>query len=740
MSIPERSQPGLNALYIGRGLYIEAGRRDEVLVSEAFAQANGLDPGDTLGAVINGRWQRLRIVGIALSPEYVYEIRGTDLFPDNKRFGVLWMSRDALGAAFDMEGAFNDVSLSLAPGAPDAMEAEVIARLDRLLEPYGGLSAYGRREQISHRFLSDEIAQNRVFGIVLPSIFLGVAAFLIHIVLSRLVGTQREQIAVLKAFGYGNLAIGGHYVRFAVVAVLAGAAVGTGIGLWWGRVVGELYAQFYRFPVRRFDAGPGAVLLAVLVSAGAAVLGALGAARRASALPPAEAMQPEPPASFRPGLIERLGLTRFFSLTSRIIVRDLERRPYKALVSTMGIALAVVILVVGHYFEDAVRHIAEVQFRNVQRDDVTIVFNDPRPARAVYEVAYLPGVLRSEPFRTVPARLRHEHRTRRIALFGLAPEGELRRLVGQDLRTIEVPSDGMVLTTRLAEILGVAPGDRLTVEVLEGKRPVRAVTVAGLVDELVGLSAYMDVRALNRLMSEGGTVSGSFLLVDPPVAPHLYSVLKRLPAVGGVSFRKAALAGFEETLATGRLSRIELHEGDPVGRGMVLARLTPVPIDARTLAQDRARLDAAQAEKRAADARVERARAALEQAQREHQRADELSSRGLKSPQEREQTELVEATYAKELEAAVFAAQAAAFQVDAARAALLAAGSVTQGADAAPGGPARSTFITVQSPIRGRVLRVLQESERVVTTALPSWSSAILPCSRSSWTSSPPMR
>src|SRR5690606_18640757 len=237
VSVPERRAPILNDVHLRRGRWIEPGRRDEVVASEAFVEANGLALGDRIGAVLNGRWQALRIVGVGLSPEYVYEMHGTNLFPDNRRFGVLWMSREALGPAFQMEGAFNDVALRLAAGA--SLD-DVIVRVDRLLERWGGLGAYGRADQISHRFLSDEIRQNRVFGTVLPAIFLGVAAFLLHIVLSRLVATQREQIALLKAFGYAPLPIARHYLQLALVPVVVGALVGVGLGLWWAGEINRL--------------------------------------------------------------------------------------------------------------------------------------------------------------------------------------------------------------------------------------------------------------------------------------------------------------------------------------------------------------------------------------------------------------------------------------------------------------------------------------------------------------------
>ncbi len=546
VSIPERPVPMLNDLYIRQGRYVEPGRRDEILVSESFAAANKLRVGDALAAVMNGRWERMHIVGIALSPEYVYEIRGADVFPDNRRFGVLWMSRDVLGPIFNMEGAFNDVALSLSAGAG---EADVIARLDSLLEPYGSLGAFGRADQVSNHFLSEEITQDRITAISVPSIFLGVAAFLIHIVLSRLVSMQRNQVGVLKAFGYSNAAIAFHYLKFALAAALAGTTLGTLLGLWLGSGLARTYSQFFRFPLLRFEVGPRLVGFAVAISAGAACLGALAAVRAAIALPPAEAMRPEPPAHFRAGLVQQIGLERVLSLPARMILRNLERRPFKALLSVLGIALAVAILVVGRYFFDAIDRIIQVQFQTVQREDVSVIFSNPRTARARYEVAHLPGVLRSEPFRAVPARLRFAHRSRRVALLGLSPGGELRSLVDQRLQAAELPPEGLVLTRKLAEVLGVSPGDTVTVEVLEGARPVRQVPVARLVDELIGVSAYMDVRALNRLMREGQTISGSYLSVDPSLASRLYSLLKRTPAVSGVAVREAMLASFNETIA-----------------------------------------------------------------------------------------------------------------------------------------------------------------------------------------------
>ncbi|MGA8767376.1 MAG: FtsX-like permease family protein [Candidatus Acidiferrales bacterium] len=564
ISIPGRETPILNSLCIRNGSYLDPSRRDEVIVSESFANANKLNVGETIGAVINGRWERLQIVGIAISPEYVYEIRGSEVFPDNRRFGVMWMSRDALGPPFNMEGAFNDLTVSLGPGAS---EADVITRLDTLLDPYGGLGAYGRYDQLSNRFLADEIAQDRITGIFVPTVFLGVAAFLLHVVLSRLVNTQRGPIGLLKAFGYGNLSIGLHYLKFGLTAVLLGTAIGTPAGIWLGRGLAKIYEDFFRFPELSFVSSPGMIGLAILISATAACIGALGALRSVVALPPAEAMRPEAPAHFRAGIAERFGLQRFVPLSARMILRNLERRPWKAIISTFALALAGAILVVGFYFYDAINYLIRVEFQAASREDVTVTFNEPHGSSARYAVAQLPGVLRTESFRVVAARLRFEHRSRRIAIMGLEPDRQLRRLIDAHLQAVDLPPDGVVLSSSLAAILGVMPGDWITVEVLEGKRPVRQVAVADVVDDLIGTSAYMDIHALNRLMDEGPTTSGAFLAVDPLAAERLYSFLKRTPAVSGVSVREAMLASFRATIARS----LNISVGALVGFACVIA-------------------------------------------------------------------------------------------------------------------------------------------------------------------------
>jgi putative ABC transport system permease protein len=556
VGIPERRTPILNDIYLKMGRYITPGRANEVLASDAFARANGLQVGDSIAAVIHGRWQRLRIVGIALSPEFVYEIRGVgDIFPDNRRFGVLWMGEQALGAAFEMEGAFNDVALAL---APQASEADVIEAVDRSLAPYGGTGAYGRADQFSHLFLSSEIEETQVTSVMIPTIFLGVTAFLLQMVLARLVATQRDQIAVLKAFGYRNRTIALHYLELALGPVLLGAAAGTGLGVWLAVALARVYTRFFQFPVTSYHQDWTVVGAAFLVSGGAALVGAVGAVRRAVRLPPAEAMRPEAPAEFRPGIVERLGLQRLVPAAQRIILRNLERRPVKAALSIVGIGLATAIMMVGWYMFDVMDVMKEIQFQQVQRYDLMVAFYTPQSAAARWELTRLDGVSSVEPFRAVPVRLRAGYRTRRTSILGLTPGSELQRLVDRNRAMRDVPRGGLLLSDIIAGRLGVRAGDSVTVEVLEGKRPVRRMVVASVSEDIIGSGATMSLPALNAMLGEGATLSGAYLRVDPAREAALYRTLKTTPAISGVVVRESVVRGFEETITESFMISITL--------------------------------------------------------------------------------------------------------------------------------------------------------------------------------------
>ena len=546
VSLPDRGEPLLNRLYLRHGRLVAPGRNNEVVVNEAFASRHGLVPGDALAAIIHGKRQTLTIVGIALSPEYIYQLAPGATVPDFKRFAILWMARTPLESAYDMQGAFNDVLLRLAHGAH---RETVITRLDRLLERYGGRGAYARKDQVSHHFLNEELRQLRTLATAFPVIFFSVAAFLLNIVISRIIALQREEIATLKAFGYSNLAVGVHYIQLVLVIVAFGVAAGLLCGVWLGQGLSEIYIGFYRFPYLQYVLRPGVTVSAALISVAVAVLGTLYAIRRAALLPPAQAMRPEPPAVYRAALLERLGLQRWFSQPTRMITRNIERRPLKSALSMLGIAAACGVMMVGTFQGDAIDYMVDVQFNRSQREDIALSFTEPTSKRALYSLRTLPGVEYVEGARTVPVRIRFENRSYRTVIYGSEPDSQLSRVLDSELHPVVLPDEGVVINDHLGRTLGVRPGDQVMLEVLEGSRPVRPVVVTAIAKQYLGMGAYMQRRALNRLMQEGDVISGAYLAVDSDYQDRIYAELRDMPRVAGTRVRSIAVKNFYAILA-----------------------------------------------------------------------------------------------------------------------------------------------------------------------------------------------
>jgi putative ABC transport system permease protein len=546
VSVPERGEPALNTLALRQGRYPRAGAPDEAALSEPFAQAHGLALGDHLHAVLNGRWRRLTIVGVALSPEYVYTIGPGALMPDDRRFGVLWMGEEALQAAFDLEGAFNDVSLGLLRGAdPDA----VVDRVDRVLARYGSVGAYARDDQLSHWFLMNEITQLKTMARLLPTVFLAVAAFLTNMVLARLVAVERSEIGLLKAFGYPGRVIAWHYVKLVLVIGAVGIVLGWFVGYWLGLYNTITYAEFYKFPFLLYRPGPGPFAVAALASVAAALLGTIRAVREAAALPPAQAMQPPLPPMFRRGRLARFSPVRWLDQPTRIVLRQVGRWPLRSFVASAGIGLAIAVLISSMQWLDAIEHIEDVYFLQAQRQDVSVGFAQVRTIDASQSLARLPGVMVTEPMRAVAAKLRVGSRMEREAVQGVPARQRLHRVYDAAGRPVELPPEGLVISTMLAQLLDVGPGDTITVEVLEGRRPVLDVQVAGVFETYIGSPAYMEIGALNRLLREPPSVTGVHLRVDPRERDAFFRELKDVPQVSAVTLRDAAIETFRATMA-----------------------------------------------------------------------------------------------------------------------------------------------------------------------------------------------
>lgn len=544
-SLPTPSAASLNRLVLRSGRFPDPRRPDEVAVNEAFATATGLSLGAPIKAVLYGKQVTLRVVGTVLSPEYVYALSPGQIFPDNRRFGILWMGREPLGAALDLNHAFNDLLVRLGPGE---RPEEVVRRLDLLLAPYGAAGAYARADQISDKFIRSEIDQLGTMAGILPPVFLLVAAFLLNIVLARLVDTEREIIGLLNSFGYRTRTIVLHYVQLAILLSIGGLALGVLLGAWLGRALAGLYQRFYSFPALAFRVDGDVLLLAVLATLVPVALGATTAVWRSARLTPAEAMRPAAPPDYSGRLSGRIAAALGPDEPARIILRGLLRTPVRSALTVLGLAAALTLYIASQSPPAGVARMIDLGLQRADRSDLIVVFAEPRDARAWHELERIPGVLAVQPFRAVGARLRAGNRQMREGLTGVDASGDINRLVSLDGTVSAPPPHGVIISGHMARLLRVGRGDIVAASITEGERPTVALRVAGVLESPFGTTAIVERRALNRLLHEGDTLSGAYLSIDPRAVPRVYARLKASPMVAGVTIRASMLEAIRQTV------------------------------------------------------------------------------------------------------------------------------------------------------------------------------------------------
>lgn len=545
LSIPDIGRAQLNDLHLVEGRFPELSHDNEVVISKPFAEAQRLGPGGKLTAIMNGAAQRLTVTGIVLSPEYVYSIGPGDMMPDDRRFGVIWMPRAELAAIYGMRSDVNALSLRLMRGAD---EARVIAAIDELLKPYGGSGAYGRSQQISHQFLSSELTQLEAMSYVLPPIFLGVAAFLVNMTLGRLVQLEREQIGLFKALGYGSASIAWHYIKLSLLIVAIGVLIGWGVGVWLGRQMAALYAEFYKFPFLLFDERPDVFAISGLAALVAAGLGSAQAVASTVRLPAAVAMAPPVPPVYMRSVLDTIGLMRLLPMALTMALRNILRRPLRSALTTLGMALAAALLVAGLFAEDSIDFMIDATFFKSERQQASLILARPVGESGLETVRRLPGVMAAEPSRSVAVVLRNGLHSKRSAVVGKPAATDLSRVVDLDLNPVILPDRGLMLSQMMARLLDVRVGDSVEIELMDGTGRVLTETVSQIVQQFVGLGAYMELGELNRLLGEAPVANGVSLMVDDSEWPQLFAAVKAMPAVAGMTLERRTVERFRETI------------------------------------------------------------------------------------------------------------------------------------------------------------------------------------------------
>ncbi len=544
LSLPETDDPILNVPILLSGTLPLAA--SQVVVNRPFALANRLRIGDVIEANLNGRKRPLTISGTALSPEFIYTIGPGALLPDNRTFGILWIRYDAAAVAFDMTGAFNDLSLKLDRRTP---VQPVIDALDILLEPYGSLGAHGRDRQQSNSFLDAEIGQLRSMAIILPPVFFGISAFLVAMVMGRIVTLERSEIGLLKALGYSDLEICLHYLMLAGLIALAGIGIGWAVGTWLAWKMSLQYARFFDFPFLVFQVSAWVYGLSGLLALFTTTLGAARSAIIAARLAPAVAMLPPVPPKFRQTWIDRVMAVARFSQPTVMILRSLTRWPLRSALTMLGISMAVASVMASSGMRGSLEGLVDQAFYQSNRQDAMLMFAPDLPLSAIEDVGRLPGVRQVEGLQYHPAVLRNAQYEKRVAIEARSAAPDLSRVIAGDGSVLDAPPGGIMLSERLAGQLHVAISDTVRADFLSGVRGTYELRVTAIVTQYFGLGAYVDLTYINRLLGQSPRISVANVTLDATQVDALHAAIKTTPNLIGTNMMAETRRSFRATIS-----------------------------------------------------------------------------------------------------------------------------------------------------------------------------------------------
>ncbi len=549
LSLPTERSDIINNVLLRSGTWFSGTSDREVIVNEAFARENALHPGSRLKVLLLDKQHELLVVGTAMSPEFVYVIPPSGgLAPDPKRFGVLYLQEDFLAKACDLDGACNQVVGLVHDPSRTALD-NTLSLIEDQLDAYGVTTTTPIQEQASARFLADELKGLKVSATVMPGIFLGVAALVLNVLMSRMVAQQRTVIGTLKALGYTTGFITRHYLCFGAAVGVAGGLTGVVLGGWIQLGIEHMYRQFYALPSIEAHSYPGIIAVAFTISVLFSLAGTLKGVRAAARLEPAQVMRPPPPEKGAKVLPERIAfLWRPLPFRWKMILRAVFRNPFRSSVSALAGFVSTAVIFMALSNRDALNYLMNYEFEKVSHQDVTIALRDPEGKRSPLEIARLPGVSATEPQLLVVCDLSNGPYQKRVAVTGIGAGNRLYTPLDRAGEPIVVPDAGLVLTRKLADILSVRVGDKVRLRALVGRRLEVETPVMAIVDTFLGLSAYAEIGYLNHLLGEewsANVVLGSVFGGSVPAG--MLSALKKRPAVVGIGERSRALSQLHET-------------------------------------------------------------------------------------------------------------------------------------------------------------------------------------------------
>lgn len=532
LSMPSEPISVINNFSLKRGSYFTKNRRNEVIVSEKFADARSIKPGDVLHLIMDGQRKKVYVVGTAISPEFVYCTPPGNMVSQPENYGIFFMKRDYMEDVFDFHGASNNVVGKLTPDSLQNNPSAALKQLADELESSGVFTSYLLKNQSSNATLSAEMSGVKSMATLLPLMFLIVAALIINVLMVRIAEQQRTVVGTLKALGYFDKQIFWHFIQFGIVVGALGGLAGCLLGYLISGSMITLYKGFFEFPHLANQLYPGIMISGIAISLFFAILGTIHGVHTVAKLNPAEAMQEQTPAIGDSVLLERWSwFWKHLDFRWQMILRGQLRNKTRSIIAILSGALGAAIVVMAFGLSNSLDMMLAFQFDKIMHNDFSISFRNEQPEQAIDMAKRIPGVLKAEPLFNVAGTFVSKNHQKKGVITGLLADGTMTVPHDATGNVVSVPSSGVLITVRMAKLLDVKEGDTIRFTPVKGTREEHEVTVIKIIKSMLGMVVYADYSYLNHMLGETSTVTDiqlktAFTTVDKS---NFYTYLKKMP-------------------------------------------------------------------------------------------------------------------------------------------------------------------------------------------------------------------
>ncbi|MFZ5597034.1 MAG: ABC transporter permease [Bacillota bacterium] len=525
------------------------------IVDSQFAAANNLTSGSTLNVLSNGKAVPLTVIGTATSPEFTYPVKDiATMLNDPTSFGVVTLPHKQAQGLLDMEGQINSIIIRISPGSD---ENRIKESIKAILLPYGYQGEYPQKDQSSNSYINSQLDQLGAETRVIPTLFLIVAAAIQFIMLGRMIKMQRLQIGIMKALGYKNYQIIWYYTSYALVIGFLGTVIGIGLGFLLSIYLTNVYLWFYNLPHYSYNISLSLTVKALVIGMGAGLLSGWLATRRIVKISPAESMRPEPPTQGRKIIFEQW--TAFWQRLEpswKMTLRGIGRNRMRFWVTVMGVSFAVGLLVVAMFFNDSINYSRQMAFYTEQKSDLTAKFAQPVEINEAAQLSGIHGVAVAEPVLEVPVRISANHKFSDVILIGYYPDSRLKTIEGVDGQRLSIPGEGITVSRKTAEKLGIGVGDQVQIETKLGigENHISSCRVMGISRQVAGKNSAASLDTVNKMLQEHNLITGVMLKTDPGLYDKVEREISDIPGVYDIVSREKEVENFNRNMDSIRTS------------------------------------------------------------------------------------------------------------------------------------------------------------------------------------------